>query len=119
MVSLREKGVRELSDERILGSGEFVEKILSEADEKVKHQYFGRERKKEIEKAIEQGCRKGKVSLVELRSGSRRGQVSEVRAQIATLLVEEYGVPMAEIARQLGISTSAVSKIYTRQSNST
>jgi REP element-mobilizing transposase RayT len=119
VVSLREKGVRELTDERILGSGEFVEKVLSEADEKLQHQHSVRERKKMIEQVIAEGCRKGKVSVAELRSGSRRGAVSEVRAQIATALVEEYGIPMAEVARQIGISTSAVSKIYSRRNNST
>jgi len=119
VVSLREKGVRELTDERILGSGEFVEQVLSEADEKLQHQHSVRERKKMIEQVIAEGCRKGKVSVPELRSGSRRGAVSEVRAQIATALVEEYGVPMAEVARQVGVSTSAVSKIYSRRNNST
>jgi hypothetical protein len=114
VVSLREKGVRELTDERILGSGEFVEQVLSEAEEKLQKQHSVRERKKKVEEVIAEWCRKGKVTVAEVRSGSRHGLVSRVRAGIATALVEEHGVPMAEIARHIGVSTSAVSKIYSR-----
>jgi hypothetical protein len=53
-----------------------------------------------------------RVSLTELRSGSRRGRLPAVR--IVRGLVENYGVGIAEIARQVGISTSGVSKILTR-----
>jgi putative transposase len=35
VVSMRRRGERQLSDERILGSGEFVQKILEETEEKV------------------------------------------------------------------------------------
>jgi putative transposase len=36
--ALRRSGDRELSDDRILGSGEFVERIIKEADAKIKYQ---------------------------------------------------------------------------------
>ena len=114
VVSLRKRGVRELTDERILGSGEFVEQMLSEADDELKKQHSVRERKKKIEEIIAKSCEKGKVSVAELSSGSRRASVSEIRARIARTLMEEYGVPMAAIARQMGISTSGVAKIYAR-----
>ncbi len=117
--SLRQKGIKELTDERILGSGEFVEQVLSESDEKLQQQLTVRERKKIIEKIISEQSRKGEVSVAELRFGSRHGRVSEVRARIALMLIEEHGVPMAEIARHLGVSTSAISRIYSRGANST
>jgi len=46
--------------------------------------------------------------------GSRRGRLPAVRTKIVRGLVENYGVGVAEIARQVGISTSGVSKILTR-----
>jgi putative transposase len=49
--------------------------------------------------------------------GSRRGQIPEVRAEIVEELVKKLGVPLAEIARVVGISTSAVSKILGRRGN--
>jgi len=46
--------------------------------------------------------------------GSRRGRISPVRLQIACQFVDDYGIPSAEVARQLGVSTSAISKAITR-----
>ena len=59
------------------------------------------------------GCKKSGVSLTELRSGSRRDRLPEVRTTIVCRLVENYGVGVAEVARQVGISTSGVLKILT------
>jgi len=36
VLSLRRRGEKTVSDERILGSGEFIEQLLSEAEEKAK-----------------------------------------------------------------------------------
>ena len=36
VISIRRHGERDLSDERILGNGDFVEKIIKEADDLVK-----------------------------------------------------------------------------------
>ncbi len=57
-----------------------------------------------------------KVSIEELRSGNRRKEVSGIRAQIAIGLVKKHGVALAEVARRVGVSTSAVSKIIKRMS---
>ncbi|MFB3887684.1 MAG: hypothetical protein ACE144_20890, partial [Thermodesulfobacteriota bacterium] len=53
--------------------------------------------------------------LKELRMGSRRGEIPRVRSGIAQRLVKELGVPLAEVARLLGVSTSAISKIMQRR----
>ncbi|MCK4604658.1 MAG: helix-turn-helix domain-containing protein [Deltaproteobacteria bacterium] len=47
--------------------------------------------------------------------GSRRGYISQVRLQIAYQLVQDYGIPLAEVAQQLGVSMSAISKAITRR----
>ncbi|PYJ66454.1 MAG: hypothetical protein DME76_16875 [Verrucomicrobia bacterium] len=47
-------------------------------------------------------------------NGSRRDRLPAVRAQIVRGLVENYGTPMANVARQVGISTFGASKILTR-----
>jgi len=67
VVSLRRQGVRETTDERILGSGDFVERVLKEADEKTKGAYSARERKKRVEQLIVGMCKKGNISVNELR----------------------------------------------------
>ena len=118
VISLRRRGARVLADERILGTGDFAERILKEADLRVREQYSAREHKMRVEEFISELCQRQNVSMVELRSGSRRGSIARVRAQIARGLVESQGISMAEVARRVGVSTSAISKMMTK-SNST
>jgi REP element-mobilizing transposase RayT len=111
----RRRGERESADERILGSGEFVERILKEVDARMMRQAGVKKVKRQAERAVVAGCKKHSVSLTELRAGSRRGSVPWVRAEIARRLVEDYGLALAEVARQVGISTSGVSKLLSRR----
>ena len=108
--SQRRRGEPELCDERILGRGDFVERIMREAEARTQRPYGGKGRGRKVERLIADACKKHKVSLTELRSGSRRGKLSEVRAEVARKLVEDYGITIAEVARQVGVSISAVSK---------
>ena len=112
---MRKHKERVLYDERILGNNDFVERILKEADEGVKYQLPANELRKVMKKLIEEGCRRENINIKELRLGSRRRPVSRVRAWMACQLVEDHGVPLAEVARQLGISTSAISKALERK----
>jgi hypothetical protein len=64
--------------------------------------------------ALTAACKKNGVSLTEQRSGSRRVRLPVVRAKIVQAFLENYGVAIAEVARQMGISTSGASKILTR-----
>ena len=116
--SQRRRGMRESSDERILGKGEFVERILREADARIIRQSALKKTKRHAERVVAEVCKKHGVSLTELRSGSRRGKMPAVRVKIVQGLVEAYGVPIAEVARQVGISTSGVSQILTRSLSS-
>jgi putative transposase len=59
---------------------------------------------------LSRSAREEGISQAELQGGSRRGRVPEVRIKIARKLVKEEGVIMAEAARHLGVSTSALSK---------
>jgi hypothetical protein len=119
VVSLRRTKERVLGDERILGSGAFVERMIEEADEKIAYQLSGHERRQKAEDRIAMMCRKEGISVEELKSGSRRGAVPSIRSELALWLVEDCGIPLAEAGRQLGVTTSAVSKMIRRRSNST
>jgi putative transposase len=91
-----------------------VERILREADARALRQHAARKGNRYAERVVAEECKKSGVSLTELRSGSRRGRLPTVRTKIVRGLVENYGVRVAEVARQVGISTSGVSKILTR-----
>ncbi len=114
VLSLRRNRERVLSDERILGSGDFVEQVYMEADEKMKYQLPAKELTEKVEQLIEEVCKKEGINMNELRMGGRRGRIPQVRSQVACQLVEQHGIPLAEVARQLGVSTSAISKALRR-----
>ena len=110
VISMRRQEGREMSDERILGSGDFVEQILGEADARTKAQFPAKERGEKVRELITRLCAKENINLKELISGSRRPPVSALRSTAATQLVEHHGVSLAEAARVLGVTTSAISK---------
>ena len=112
--SQRQRREPQATDERILGSGAFVARVLSEAEELFSRQQAARRQHRRIERVIAEACKKSGVSLTELRSGSRRGALPKVRAELVYKLLKAYGVSAAEAARQVGISTSGISKILSR-----
>jgi len=112
--SIRRHGEKELSDERILGSGDFVKELLSGADAAARRQF---ENGNQVKNAIDQvkaECEKQKISISALLAGSRNRDISRLRSDLAVTLIREFGLSLAETARQLGISTSAVSKLLSR-----
>lgn len=109
--ALRRSGDRELSDGRILGRGEFVERIIKESETQIKYQLPLLEQHHKIDEFITEICQAENVSIEELKGGSRRKVISRVRALIAIGLVKTHGVALAEVARRLGVTTTAISKI--------
>jgi putative transposase len=108
VLSLRNKGEEEAYDERILGGGDFVQAILEEADQKLARQIRARKKTRPLSIMIKERCREAGVNEVELRSGSRRKAVSELRRRLCFYLYRDHGIPMAEIARQVGVGTTGV-----------
>jgi DNA-binding MarR family transcriptional regulator len=91
-----------------------VERILAEADERLKYQLRGTRIRENLVEFIDQVCEKKGINPKELQKmGSGRSCISQVRLQIAYQLVQDYGISLAEVARQLGVSTSAISKAIT------
>jgi hypothetical protein len=112
--SMRRMGVRKLTDERILGSGDFVKRILDEADHRVRKCFGSEEKAKEIKQIIDCICKKEGVDVRELQKGGKRKAVSMARFQIACKLVEEHGIPFSEVARNVGVTTPAIFNILKR-----
>jgi REP element-mobilizing transposase RayT len=114
VLSLRGKKEGVEHDARILGGEDFVRDILGEADEILRRQLRLSERRESIERWIKKICREEGVREEELRMGGGRRQVSRARGRISYHLSHELGIPMAEIARELGVCTSAIAKAIRR-----
>ena len=108
VLSLRQQGEREAYDERILGGGDFVQAVLEESDQKLARQIRARKKTGSLARIIKEQCREAGVNERELRSGSRRRAVSELRRRLCFYLYRELGIPLAEIARQVGVGTTGV-----------
>jgi hypothetical protein len=115
VISLRKRGEKEEYDSRVLGSGEFVESILREADENLVRQIRHRERRGSIQPVVEEMCAEAGVRMEEIRGGVQRRKVAEVRAKVAYRLNREMGISMAEIARHLGVGSSAIAMAIRRE----
>jgi putative transposase len=115
VISMRSRGVAEQADERILGSGDFVEKIVAEAEERQRSMLTGKSTLRKVEETIRLMCEEEGVRESELRGGSRRRQISRLRKRIACELIERHGITMATVARETGVTTTAISKMMAKR----
>ena len=114
MLSARRRGDGERGDERILGDGDFVHRILKDAEEKTLRQLRLRREGKDIIRIIEEECTRERISVEEIKRGSRRRRVCNLRAVIGKRGLDELGLPLAEIARHVGVSTSGIARAVAR-----
>jgi len=110
VLSLRGRGKKIEHDARILGGEDFVAEILKEADKRLRRQLQWGGREDRIDQIIKKVCKEEGIEEEELRNGGKRRRVSQVRAKLSFQLSREMGIPLAEIARHVGVCTSAVAK---------
>jgi len=106
-LSYEEKRARQAYDERILGSGLFVETILNEIEKSASF------KKKNISlgEILEKVARHYRVTVAELCSGSKRPTISKARYAAIFLGVKEAGIQTIELSDALGIGTTAIYEI--------
>ncbi len=106
--AMRRSGARETSDERILGSGKFVKKMIHQSDRLNKKRPSASEGVQRAGVLIDKICRKKGIPVEALQEGNRRHAISRVRSELARKLVEECGLSLVETGRQLGVSAPAI-----------
>ncbi len=113
--SLRKRQQKQFSDERILGSGEFVKEVLDEAEDTVKDRLPAIAVEEEARERLQRMCEDSGVNLQALQGGSRKRECSELRKRLALEYILELGMTYAGAARLLGISAAAVNQIVKRR----
>ena len=88
-----------------MGRGDFVERIVSEAEERQSRLLNETLALRKIKETVRLMCEEEGVRESELRGGSRRRQISRLRKRICEL-VERYGIPMPTVARETGVTTA-------------
>ena len=111
VVSQRHKGERTVADQRILGSGEYIRRLYSEADRKHQETLRLLSRKVDLPTLAKKIAGKEGIREEDLCAGKRMKRVVKVRKMFCQLAVNKMGYSGAEVARFLGISTSAVNRL--------
>jgi hypothetical protein len=115
VLSMRKSGDRALGDERILGGDDFVRDIMKEAENRSDVQLPEAKCLELLNETIKLACADGGLSIAFLQSGSRSGELPLLRKALARKAVWEYGVSLAETARLLGVTTSAISHMLKKK----
>ena len=115
VLSLRRRGMKIASDERILGSGEFVECLLSEVEKREKETLRLARKVVSLPVLIKALAAGEGLEEADVRSGDRRIVVVKARRLFCQLAVRRMGYSGAEVARYLGVTTSAVNRLALSQ----
>lgn len=95
-------------DAQILGSPQFIKQFRELAETISRDKLSSPDKAKAVEALISETCRRENISVAILKSGNRRRNVSSLRSYLAHVLVNEFGLPLAETGRRLGVSSSAI-----------
>jgi len=102
----RKKEEREKGDARILGSGNFVSRIIKKGNDSIDDKAM---RSVSLEDLISKVCLKFEITLNELVSKRRKRKLSRARAVLCYLAVDELNYSGEDLARILSISGRGVS----------
>jgi putative transposase len=115
VLSVRRKGLEVASDSRILGSGEFTEHLLAEAERQEKETLRLSRKVMELATLARSISTREVVAERELRSGSRRPAIVRARRLFCQVAVQGMGYSGAGVARFLGVTTSSVNRLAVSQ----
>ena len=104
----RKKEDREKGDERILGSGDFVNEALSKAGEEWESQAGPRP---PLEALINAVSKAFNLSCQQLKSRSRKRPLVDARSVLARIAVRNHGYKGTEVAKALSLSPPSVSRL--------
>jgi hypothetical protein len=117
VVSMRSRGMGIASDERILGSSRFVDRVIAEAEEREKETLRLRGKVPELSALLREVARREGLAEEELKGVRRRRVVSAAIKIFCQLAVKKYGHTGASVSRFLGVTTSLVNR-YAASSSS-
>ena len=111
---LRKAKVHVKSDERILGDGDFVDEVLSKAEESFERRNGLKAKGVDVEYIADRVGKLLDIPVEDVWSPGRYRNLVAARSLICFWAVRELGMSMTSIARRFRISTAAVSKSVKR-----
>ena len=107
--SLRKAGVFQKGDERILGDGKFVEKVLSQAEEAFERKYCLKARGIDVGRITERVADIMGMAPEAVWASAKQSKIVQARSLLCYWTTSELGIRQAWLRRKLGISPAAVS----------
>jgi len=106
----RDIGVRIKGDERILGSSDFVERVLEKADEQLEEKYRLQVSAVSLQVLINKVAQCFKIDAENLKSASKERRVTKARRVLCYIAVRKVGYKCSDVSKTVGISAATVSK---------
>jgi putative transposase len=106
----RDIGVRIKGDERILGSSDFVERVLEKADEQLEEKYRLQISAVSLQKLIDIVAQCFKIDPEDLISASKERHITRARRALCYIAVRKLGYKCSDVSKTLGVSAPTVSK---------
>ena len=107
---MRRRGIGTRSDERILGSGGFVERVIAEAEAKERETLRLQRKAPDLRGLLREVAEKNDLSEGELKSLRRRRKAVRVTKLFCHRAVRKFGYTGASVARLMEVSTSPVNR---------
>ncbi len=107
---MRRRGLGIASDERILGGGEFVERVIEEAEAKERETLRLSQKVEGLSEILREAGEKEGIDEGAIRTVRRSRRIVKVIKLFCQLAVRRYGYTGASVARFLGVTTSLVNR---------
>jgi putative transposase len=115
----RSRGDRLMGDERILGNSKFVERVIEKANEEYERKTLVQLRGPGLPELIESVADFFGIDEGIVRSASKRRDVSRARSILCHIAVNRFMLSCVEVAKELNLSPSTVSKSTIRGQSDT
>jgi biotin operon repressor len=112
--NLRSDGVRVHSDERVLGSSDFVESVLKKANENLEKRTFATVKGIDLNLLIRNVTSHFELKPKQLKSQGRQRAIARARSIVCALAIDRLMISGADVAHELNLSPSTVSKLSNR-----
>lgn len=103
-----------LSDERILGDGDFVSQTLEQAEEQMQRQERLKKEGWDIEKVAKKVCALLSVDIKDIKRLSKRSKIAQAKSLVAYFANKELKISGVELSEYFGITRSSISSSIQR-----
>jgi hypothetical protein len=110
VLSMRRRDIGVASDARILGSGDFVERVTAQAERREKETLRLRRKVPDLGALVKEVAKRQGIGEEKLKVERRTREVVKVTKLICQLAVRKFGYTGASVARFLGVTTSLVNR---------